>query len=135
MGNKFKIYLFFIFLFIFFYTERKEEYNLKKIIEIKEGCYSFNSDEDLKNIARIVIINKFGENSLNKQRKLVFGSSDLYDELGLITLIGVPHGVIYNFIEFLMLRKMQDIPIIVRLIKDKKDKCVYVKDVVYKYKP
>ncbi len=130
------IILFFIIIFsLFFYTEKKEEYTLKKLVEIKKGCYLYNDDEDLKNIARIAIINKFDKNSLNKQRYLVFGSHDPYDELGLITLIGVPHGFIYNFIDSLILMNKEDIPIIVRLIKDKNQECVYVKEVVYKYKP
>ena len=102
-----------------------ENYDLVNLIEVKEKCYSFKDEEDVKNIARHAIITGFNEEALEAQKRLV-----LYKRGELYRLDGHPQGWLGRIFSYAFSRPYVN-TLSVFLEKDNIDECLYIREVLY----
>jgi len=106
----------------------REEYLLHKLPEVKEHCYAYKNDNDIKNIARLgVMQNLGGEQALRNQRRIVLSDRSTDDEY---YLSGRPSGIIHYLIDYLFGFQYTSIAMIT-LVKDKAEHCLYIKEALY----
>ena len=110
-------------LYMVFWVGPRESYELHQPIAVKENCYAYQNEDDIKNIVRFNIMqNLGGEQAVKDQKQLVISGQSTPDEY---YLSGRPSGAV-RYITFYLFGWEHTHPVVATLTKDKTDHCLYI---------
>lgn len=111
-------------------VDRRDSFDISTPKETYSNCYSYQNEEDVKNIAFFIIEKKFGINALNAQKRFIAiyeKPTEYYS--GAFYVWGNPEGP-FRWIRYFFGSNFVD-PIVVEMPEDKEHKCLFVKSVAY----
>ncbi|MEG1400045.1 MAG: hypothetical protein RR282_04080 [Acinetobacter sp.] len=113
--------------YYFLWLGQRDFYQLTDMDEVEKGCYRYQSDEGLKNIARHEIIRLYGKDALNEQRKLYIYHIPYTNEIG---VGGRPYGFLKAFYLYFFANNYLT-PLTVILVNNPESMCISIQSALY----